>query len=175
MMPKSRSPPVKGAPFCSSRPGARTRVRRVDEGLSRGSTGCAIYPDRYNADTTAKTRLHSHGKQHRASRVRPTSPTSGQRVRRPEDLGTIAGQGVAAKTPLAAKINELILARGLSQAQAGHILRMPQPKVSAIRNYKLRGISLERLLEALADLGQVVEIVIRQAAPGVPAGIRVPA
>lgn len=91
------------------------------------------------------------------------------------DLVTITGEGVAAKTPLAAKINELIRARGLSQAQAGEILRMPQPKVSAIRNYKLRGISLERLLEALADLGQDVEIVIRQAAPGSAAGIRVPA
>jgi predicted XRE-type DNA-binding protein len=86
----------------------------------------------------------------------------------------IAGQGVAVKTPLATRINDLIQARGLSQAQAGQILKMPQPKVSAIRNYKLRGISLERLLEALADLGQDVEIVIRQPAPGNVAGIRVP-
>jgi len=52
---------------------------------------------------------------------------------------------------------------------------MPQPKVSAIRNYKLRGISVERLLQALADLGQHVDIVVKQATPTIPAGIRVPA
>lgn len=44
--------------------------------------------------------------------------------------------------------------------EAGRLLGMSQPKVSALRNYKLRGISLERLLEALADLGQDVEIVV---------------
>jgi predicted XRE-type DNA-binding protein len=37
---------------------------------------------------------------------------------------------------------------------------MPQPKVSVIGNYKLRGISLLRLLLALAALGQHVEIVV---------------
>jgi Helix-turn-helix domain len=30
---------------------------------------------------------------------------------------------------------------------------LPQPKVSAIRKYKLRGISLERLMRALTALG----------------------
>jgi hypothetical protein len=30
---------------------------------------------------------------------------------------------------------------------------MPQPKISAIRNYKLQGISLERLMHALTALG----------------------
>jgi predicted XRE-type DNA-binding protein len=40
------------------------------------------------------------------------------------------------------------------------MLGMPQPKVSAIQNYKLRGISLERLMQALTALGQRVEIVV---------------
>jgi hypothetical protein len=52
---------------------------------------------------------------------------------------------------------------------------MPQPKVSAIHNYKLRGISLERLLQALADLDQHVEIVVSPSTPAVPPGIRVAA
>jgi predicted XRE-type DNA-binding protein len=37
---------------------------------------------------------------------------------------------------------------------------MPQPKISAIRNYKLQGISLARLMHALTVLGQSVRIVI---------------
>jgi predicted XRE-type DNA-binding protein len=37
---------------------------------------------------------------------------------------------------------------------------MPQPKISAIRNYKLRGISLERLMQSLTVLGQHVRIVV---------------
>jgi predicted XRE-type DNA-binding protein len=37
---------------------------------------------------------------------------------------------------------------------------MSQPKISAIRNYKLQGISLHRLMQALTALGQQVEIVV---------------
>jgi predicted XRE-type DNA-binding protein len=66
----------------------------------------------------------------------------------------------SAKQILAAKLNALISARDLSQAEVAGILKMPQPKISAIRNHKLRGISLERLMQALTALGQHVEIVI---------------
>src|SRR5688572_21407660 len=65
-----------------------------------------------------------------------------------------------AKTELAARVNGVLDSRGLNQIEAGRLLGMSQPKISALRNYKLRGISLERLLEALADLGQDVEIVV---------------
>lgn len=44
--------------------------------------------------------------------------------------------------------NDILLSRSLTQAEAAELLGMPQPKVSAIRNYKLRGISLERLMQA---------------------------
>ena len=77
------------------------------------------------------------------------------------------------KTTLAVRLNRLIDARGLSQTEAGEILGMPQPKVSAIRNYKLRGISLERLLQALAAFGQQVEIVVRPSTADVPPGVSV--
>jgi predicted XRE-type DNA-binding protein len=38
---------------------------------------------------------------------------------------------------------------------------MPQPKVSAIRNYRLNGISLERLIAALVALDQSITITVR--------------
>jgi predicted XRE-type DNA-binding protein len=65
-----------------------------------------------------------------------------------------------AKIELAARVNGVLNSRGLNQIEAGRVLGMSQPKVSALRNYKLHGISLERLLAALADLGQDVEIVV---------------
>ena len=55
------------------------------------------------------------------------------------------------KVTLAFKLNELLDENGLNQSAAAQLLGMPQPKVSAIRNYKLRGISLQRLMEALLD------------------------
>lgn len=74
---------------------------------------------------------------------------------------------------IASKLNQLIDARGLSQAEAGEVLGMPQPKISAIRNLKLSGISLERLLQALAALDQHVDIVVGPSRRGMPPGIRV--
>lgn len=73
----------------------------------------------------------------------------------------------SAKGTLASKLNELLDASGLSQSAAAQLLGMPQPKVSAIRNYKLRGISLERLMQALLALNQQVEIIVK---PGRKAG-----
>lgn len=72
-----------------------------------------------------------------------------------------AGHDGSAKATLASKLNELLDANGLSQSAAAQLLGMPQPKVSAIRNYKLRGISLERLMQALLALNQQVEIVVK--------------
>jgi predicted XRE-type DNA-binding protein len=67
---------------------------------------------------------------------------------------------LSAKDRLARKLNEIVEARKLSQSKVARLLGMPQPKVSAIRNYKLRGISLQRLMQALTALGQHVEIVV---------------
>lgn len=41
-------------------------------------------------------------------------------------------------------------------------LEVTQPKVSALRNYKLAGFSVERLMNLLTALDQDVEIVIRR-------------
>jgi predicted XRE-type DNA-binding protein len=66
----------------------------------------------------------------------------------------------SAKLTLASKLNALLNESGLSQYEAARLLSMTQPKVSAIKNYKLRGISLERLMQALLAMGQHVEIVV---------------
>ena len=61
---------------------------------------------------------------------------------------------LTAKAILAKKINGILARRGIGQVEAAVLLGMPQPKVSAIHNYKLRGISLERLMQALTALDQ---------------------
>lgn len=91
------------------------------------------------------------------------------------DLGFPDAEDLAAKTILAKKINDIVKSRGLTQLDTAALLGMPQPKISAIRNYKLRGISLERLMQALTALGQHVEIVVSPAKRSVLARIDVAA
>jgi predicted XRE-type DNA-binding protein len=91
------------------------------------------------------------------------------------DLGLPDAEELTAKTILAKKINDIIENRVLAQSEAAKLLAMPQPKISAIRNYKLRGISLERLMIALTALGQHVEISVRPSNSDAPARIDVAA
>lgn len=91
------------------------------------------------------------------------------------DLGFEDAQELSARATLALKLNQLIDERRLSQAEAAQRLGMPQPKISAIRNYKLQGISLERLMQALTALDQHVEIVVSPSSRRAPARIRVAA
>ena len=53
-------------------------------------------------------------------------------------------------------------AREPEQMAAAERLGINQPKVSALRNYKLEGFSVERLMTLLTTLDQDVEIVIRK-------------
>jgi predicted XRE-type DNA-binding protein len=91
------------------------------------------------------------------------------------DLGFPDSEELTAKTILAKKINDIIARRGLTQSRAADMLGMPQPRISALRNYKLRGISLERLMQALVALDQSVEITIRPKRPRTKPAIRVAA
>lgn len=91
------------------------------------------------------------------------------------DLAFADAADLTAKTVLAKKINDILAHRGLTQAAAAKLLGLPQPKVSAIRNYKLRGISLERLMHALTALGQNVAIVVSPTRRKEPARIDVAA
>jgi predicted XRE-type DNA-binding protein len=63
---------------------------------------------------------------------------------------------------LAYALNAIVAAQRLTQAAAAARLGLNQPKVSALRNYKLEGFSVERLMTLLNALDRDVEIVIRK-------------
>jgi predicted XRE-type DNA-binding protein len=78
------------------------------------------------------------------------------------DLGFPDAGERQAKLRLADALNQVLQERKLSQADAAKVLGLTQPKVSALRNYKLAGFSVERLMNLLTALDQDVEIVIRR-------------
>jgi predicted XRE-type DNA-binding protein len=78
------------------------------------------------------------------------------------DLGFPDAAERQAKLRLAYALNQVLEARKLSQADAAKVLGVTQPKVSALRHYKLAGFSVERLMNLLTAVDQDVEIVIRR-------------
>ena len=78
------------------------------------------------------------------------------------DLGFPDATERQAKLRLAYALNQFLDGRKLSQAEAAKVLGVTQPKVSALRNYKLSGFSVERLMNLLTALDLDVEIVIRR-------------
>jgi predicted XRE-type DNA-binding protein len=91
------------------------------------------------------------------------------------DLGLPDAADLRTKAILAKRLNEVIAERRLTQQAAARVLGMSQPKVSAIKHYRLRGVSLERLLRALTTMGQNVDIVVRPKRTSRPARIAVAA
>lgn len=79
------------------------------------------------------------------------------------------------KMALASQVNELIASRGMSQRQAATKIGTTQPKVSQIRCYKLRNISVSRLLQALVALEQRIDIRISPSEQRTSPGVRVAA
>lgn len=78
-----------------------------------------------------------------------------------EDLGYADAGERQVKTRLALAVNEILKARKLKQREIGDILGVPQPKVSALKNYRLDQFSIEKLMAFLTTLNQDVEIMIR--------------
>lgn len=78
------------------------------------------------------------------------------------DLGFPDAADRQAKLRLAYALNQVLDARKLSQADAAKVLGVTQPKVSALRHYKLAGVSVERLMNLLTALDQDVEIIVRR-------------
>jgi predicted XRE-type DNA-binding protein len=78
------------------------------------------------------------------------------------DLGFPDAAERQAKVRLAYALNQVVERRKLSQAEAAKALGVTQPKVSALRHYKLAGFSVERLMKLLTALDQDIEIVIRR-------------
>ena len=77
------------------------------------------------------------------------------------DLGFSDAEERQTKLRLAYALNTIMDAQRLTQIAAAARLGLNQPKVSALRNYKLEGFSVERLMTLLNALDQDVEIVIR--------------
>jgi predicted XRE-type DNA-binding protein len=77
-----------------------------------------------------------------------------------EELGT--------KVRLAASLNAILVARKLTQAETARLLGVNQPKVSALKGYKLEGFSVERLMHFATALecDAVIEIRPLAAAEG---------
>ncbi len=78
------------------------------------------------------------------------------------DLGIEDAEELSTKMRLAVEIVRIIRERGLRQAQAARRLGIPQPKVSALMNYRLGGFSVEKLMRFLTALGRDVEIRIKK-------------
>ncbi len=91
------------------------------------------------------------------------------------DLDLEDAADLTARAQLAIKLNDLIDQRGLTQAEVTALTGMTQPKISQIRHYKLRNISLERLMRALVSLDQHVEIRVRKTRQSDATGITVAA
>ena len=77
------------------------------------------------------------------------------------DLGYADAAERQTKTRLALAANELLKGRKRKQREIAALLGVPQPKVSALKNYRLDQFSIERLMEVLTALNQDVEIMIR--------------
>ena len=77
------------------------------------------------------------------------------------DLGLPNAEELGTKVRLAVSLNAILERRKLTQAEAARVLGVNQPKVSALKGYKLEGFSVERLMRFATALGQDVVIQIR--------------
>lgn len=73
-------------------------------------------------------------------------------------LGLPDADDLQLRADLLRHVAAIIKHSGLTQAAAGRLLAMDQPRVSALLNGKIALFSTDRLLRALSDLGQDVEL-----------------
>lgn len=78
------------------------------------------------------------------------------------DLGVPNPEQELLKAGLTLQIYRVLRARKLTQAEAGKVLGIPQPHVSALMNGRGRTFSAERLMEFLMALRHDVEIRVRR-------------
>ena len=77
------------------------------------------------------------------------------------DLGLPHPEQELLKARLTLQIYRLINDRGLTQAEAGKILGIKQPNVSALMRNRSGIFSVERLMDFLTALGQDVQITVK--------------
>jgi len=86
------------------------------------------------------------------------------------DLGLPNAEELGAKVRLCVVINKILAKRKMTQAEAARLLGVNQPKVSALKGYKLEGFSVERLMHFATALQHDVVIEIRPRAANRGAG-----
>src|SRR6266436_8194139 len=79
------------------------------------------------------------------------------------DLGLPNADQELMKARLTLQIYRIIQDRGLTQTEAGKILGIPQPQVSALARNRSGNFSVGRLIDFLTALGQDVKITITPA------------
>jgi predicted XRE-type DNA-binding protein len=79
------------------------------------------------------------------------------------DLGLPNAEQELMKAHLTLQIYRIIRERGLTQTEAGRILGIPQPHVSALARNRSGNFSVGRLIEFLTALGQDVKITVTPA------------
>ena len=77
------------------------------------------------------------------------------------DIGVPNPEEALAKAEIARQVNRILTKRGLSQVQAGALLRIAQPRVSDLVRGRLGKFSLEKLLQFARLAGIDVEIQMR--------------
>lgn len=78
------------------------------------------------------------------------------------DLGLPNPDEELLKAKLVAKIAEVIEKRQMTQAQAGEVMGIPQPKVSELCNGRIETYSVERLYRLLTRVGVGVSVVLEE-------------
>jgi predicted XRE-type DNA-binding protein len=73
-------------------------------------------------------------------------------------LGLPDADDLVLRAELLRRIGRIIEDRDLTDTEAGELIGMDQPLVSALRRGKITKFSTDRLLKALSDLGQDVEV-----------------
>lgn len=77
------------------------------------------------------------------------------------DLGLPNPEQELLKAQLTLQIYKIVKARGLTQAQAGAVLGIKQPHVSALMRNRAGNFSVGRLMKFLTALGQDVKITVK--------------
>lgn len=81
-------------------------------------------------------------------------------------LGVAGADDLVVRADLMRSVKRIILQQGLTQIQAGQLMGMDQPRVSALLNGKISLFSTDRLLRAVRDLGQDIEVRIVPSSSG---------
>ncbi len=77
------------------------------------------------------------------------------------DIGLPNAEELGTKLRLCVVINKILAERKLTQSEAAEVLGINQPKISALKGYKLEGFSVERLMHFATALEHDVVIEIR--------------